>query len=83
MIKETRQLKPSDLLGLVLMVMKDGKGLYRVKIVSVELAETSFNGIPNYTCEIIRETDGKTAILQSSTMFDRIRTGVVRIEKKG
>lgn len=83
MVEENQKLKESDLIGLVLMQMKDGQDLYQVKVITAVRNGRAYGYVPNFECEIVRETDGKSAIIQSKTMFDKIRAGTVRIVKKG
>jgi hypothetical protein len=82
MLKEDQNLKATDLLGKVLVQMKDGQDLYRVKIIDVKRNGRAFGYVPNYEIEIVRETDGKTAVMQSKMMFSKIEAGTVRFDKE-
>lgn len=80
MLKESQFLKEKDLLGKVVVMMKDGQDLYRGKIVMAEYDISNSRRFPNFKLEIVRENDGNSSWILSSQLFRAIEAGAVRWE---
>lgn len=83
MIKEDKTLTDRKLLNKNIIQLRDGKPVYKAKILDTRCTGLDKNGIPLFDLHIIRFPDGKESTITSRALFNCIREGTVKWETKG